>query len=198
MRGKIICLLVAMFALVATVWAEGNSPLSKALQDFNGHSRSGRVQHAQNFLALINAIKSGLPLLKPSESEWIMKERAEIERLNSGSDRWARLYLFSPEYQHQQLENALQQMKEAAECVIDDKVIVKREMFCWAVMVYYASSEDWERWIRITQEAKRLSLSNLGEKPPVPSIFASMLVGFGREIQSDIIIPYLRGDVFTK
>ena len=177
------------------------SVLGEAGEQFDGHSRQGRIDHAKRLVRVVDVIKGGLPLLKPSEAEWIEKENAAIEKLggdnpNQGS-RYFQFYV-SGEFRHQQLEKSLQEMSNALGCVLDDKVLLSREVFCWAALSYLLSDEDLEGHMFIAKDKGRLSLGGLLSKSQSIETLSSILNMMGYRIGTGVVIPYLRGDEFTK
>lgn len=183
------------------------TPLAIAFENFDGHSRAERVRYAKGVLNAVNSIKAGLPLLKPSEAEWIRREQDEIDKvidINAQNDRAAKLYILSPEYQHQQLEISLNNMRDGLECVLNtnpgSREALQREVFCWAAVGLALSNGDFESMIQVTQNTGRLSLTRFevsGGKVDA-EIFANVLRRISNNIQVHIVIPYLKGDKFTK
>lgn len=183
------------------------TPLAIAWENFDGHSRAERVRYAKGVLNVVDSIKAGLPLLKPSEAEWIRREQDEIDKLkdvNAQNDRAAKLYILSPEYQHQQLEISLSNMRDGLECILNSnlgsKEVMQREIFCWAAVSLSLNSRDLESMIQVTQSSGRLSTKpfDLSDKKVDAEIFVGLLGRISTNIQAHIVIPYLRGDKFTK
>lgn len=205
---KTISTCFAVILLVRTLSANAApTPLAIAFEKFDGHSRAERVRYAKGVLNAVNSIKAGLPLLKPSEAEWIRREQDEIDKLidiNVQNDRAAKLYILSPEYQHQQLEISLNNMRDGLECVLNSnsgsREAIQREIFCWAAVGLALNSGDFESMIQVTQNSGRLSLTRFevsGGKVD-EKIFANVLRRISNNIQVHIVIPYLKGDKFTK
>ena len=183
------------------------TPLAITWEKFDGHSRAERVRYAKGVLNAVNSIKAGLPLLKPSEAELIRREQDEIDKLtdvNAQNDRAAKLYILSPEYQHQQLEVSLSNMRDGLECILNSnpgsKPVMQREIFCWAAVSLSLNNRDLESMIQVTQSSGRLSLKSfeVSGKTFDAEIFARLLGRISTNIQAGIVIPYLRDDKFTK
>lgn len=206
LKTKSICFAVILLAATLPVSA-APTPLAIAFEEFDGHSRTERIRYAKGVLGAVNSIKAGLPLLKPSEAEWIKREQDEIDKLtdvNSKIDRSAKLYILSPEYQHQQLEVSLSNIRDGLECVLssnlNSKEATQREMFCWAAVSFSLNNRDLESTIQVTQNSGRLSLKafEVSGKKVDAELFANVLGRISTNIQARIIIPYLSGDKFTK
>ena len=205
---KIISICVASILLATTSVSAAPTPLAIAWEKFDGHSRAERVRYAKGVLNAVNSINAGLPLLKPSEAEWIAKEKAEIDKLtdvSAANDRWGKLYILSPEYRHQQFEVLLRNTKDGLECVLnssaESKAVLQREMYCWAaVNLSLSDRNDLESTIEVLQNSGRLSLKSyeVSGKNPEPGIIAGLLGRISMKIQAEVIIPYLRGDDFKK
>lgn len=177
------------------------SLIRAAASDFDGLSRQGRIEKARRLVKVVDAIKGGLPLLKPSEAEWIAKEKGEIDKLGDDNPargpRYFQLFV-SGEFRHQELEKSLQDMSNALGCVLDDKVLLRREVFCWAALSYLLADDDLGGHMLIAKDKGRLSLGGLVSKSQSIETLPSILNQMGYSIGTGVVLPYLRGDEFTK
>lgn len=95
-------------------------------------------------------------------------------------------------------------MRDGLECVLNSnpnaKEAMQREIFCWAAVSLSLNNRDLESMIQVTQNSGRLSLKpfEVSGKKVDADIFAHVLGRISTNIQAYIVIPYLRGDKFTK
>jgi hypothetical protein len=197
--------LSAMLALslLAAAQAQTLPTVEVFIGTLKAGARSDRVAAAHAMLKHVEFVSSTLPTMRPSEREWLAQESAAIGDLkddNIATER--RLQFFSSvEFQHSKIDYITSNVREALRCVIQERVTLRHETYCWSAAAYHMSDPDLTYAIRKLRKAGRMSKVNLvaSGQGPVPvddDDSLAFLYGKGaRNIQEAIVLPYLRGDL---
>lgn len=162
---------------------------------FNAASKEERHAAAKDLYELIEVLAIYLPAPKPSEIEWVEKEQAAIDiitNIDARDERVADLYE-SPELQHQKLYNLLKSVKTHLRRIYSEKVSLREEIFCWAVVGYYLSYKSTlDSSIPILIRSDRLPKDIADKARLYPELgYGERYSWYGRVINEKIIIPYL-------
>ena len=163
---------------------------------FNADSREERIEIAKSIKGQIEKLDSYLPSVKPSEKEWIEKEEFAIGKINdlkAFEERSKHLHE-SPEYLQLRLKELIDRIKNGLECIANEKVKLRDEMLCWAVVSHQLSDTDLfnaaimtlKRYGRLPEDIAQkanLTSENLG--------YGEKYDWIGRGILEFIIISYL-------
>jgi hypothetical protein len=197
-----VLLLIGAASLVAALAHAQIGPGAVFMFTFKADTRADRISSARAMLTHVEYVSSTLPTMRPSEKEWLAKERAAIGNLKDtavSNERMKQLVM-SVEFQHSDLDYMLTNVREALDCVIQAGVTTRREAFCWAVVAYHLNYPDLTYAIGNLRKAGRMSRVNLsamgGGKPVDDDDSLALLYRMGaRNIQESVVLPYLRGDL---
>ena len=189
-----VLLLIGAASLVAALAHAQIGPGAVFMFTFKAETRAERISSARAMLTHVEYVSSTLPTMRPSEKEWLAKERAAIGNLKDTA------VVMSVEFQHSDLDYMLTNVREALDCVIQAGVTTRREAFCWAVVAYHLNYPDLTYAIGNLRKAGRMSRVNLsamgGGKPVDDDDSLALLYRMGaRNIQESVVLPYLRGDL---
>lgn len=162
--------------------------------DFDASSKKVRTEIARDLGKKIQTLLQFLPSPKPSELDWLKKEREAIAKIESGDVAMSRInhYLLSPEYQHEKLHSAATALSDALTCAAESKVSLSREMMCWSVANLYLTDRSmFEESMDVLKKAGRLP-SDLYKEGNVAVGSGRLYSTFGRGIQEHIVIPHLQ------
>lgn len=195
-------LLFGVSALVAVVAHAQTGPSAIFMFAFKSDTRADRTSSARAMLAHVEYVSSTLSTMRPSDKEWMTRERAAIHNLKDtavSNERMKQL-VESVEYQHSELDYVLTNVRDALNCVIQSGVTLRRETYCWAVAAYHFNYADLTYAIGKLRKAGRMSrvnLSGMGGGTPVDDDDGLAIVyrAGARNIQEQIVLPYLRGDL---
>ncbi len=195
-------LLFGVASLVAVVAHAQTGPSAVFMFAFKADNRADRISSARAMLAHVEYVSSTLPTMRPSDKEWLTRERAAIGSLKDtavSNERMMQLVM-SVEYLHSELDYALTNVRDALDCVTQAGVAPRREVFCWAVAAYHLGYPDLTYAIGKLRSAGRMSrvnLSGMGGGKPIDDDDSLALVyrAGARHIQESVVLPYLRGDL---
>lgn len=189
---------ILLFASPA--WAVDASDL--ILGKFDSSSRKQRTAIANDLLKNVQELSQYLPIQKPQEIEWTKQESNAIAKLRKSEIAGANLrsvkLVESPEWQHEKLQSALTEIRDALLCASNQSISISREMMCWSVASFHLSDHNkFNDAVRILLSAGRLPEDAL-KKARIAS--ESLGYGFfyhlyGRGILEYVIIPYLKSQV---
>jgi hypothetical protein len=162
-------------------------------------SKKDRMEIARDLKGSGLKLSSYLPNLKPSEIEWVRREREEIARLGKtdvdASNSRMRQLFSSPEFQQIRLQETLGELSAALDCVTNATSSLSKEMFCWSVASFHLTgSSIFQDAISILLRAGRLpdEVKNKAHLGPEDLGFGVIYGWWGRGIHEYILIPYLR------
>jgi hypothetical protein len=125
-------------------------------------SRSQRTEIAEDLLQKIKAIDSYIPSLTPDESQWLDQEWKSLSSL-SGAASSQKLVAIenSPQFQTREIKNRLKNIRLALECVTSKRVVLTREMFCWAYASRGLIDQDYFNFaIRVLNKSGKAKFSS--------------------------------------
>jgi hypothetical protein len=191
----------ALVISTVTGWAQTPPGVSIPLS-LDGQARSDRLKYARAALIHVDAVRSMTPTLKPSEVEWLEGERRALAKTvgTSGTNRTI-LLVNSPEYQQERFLRVLNEAADALRCVGESSVVLKREIFCWAVASYWLGRRsDLDDAVRTLRQSGRLPKQSLAMPGNTSEDVDETLLGIAygivsREVQEQLVLPYLKGDL---
>lgn len=158
-------------------------------------TRAQRIARGQAYLAYLRQLSDLMSAPRPSERDWVEKERAALGRLPDDTNsrgRQARL-LRSIEFQHVRLYDHLAETQTALQCAIASTSSTPTEMYCWAKASTLLSYGDiFQSGVTTLLAAKRLP-PNLAKTLNRTSN-AGVIIWFefySHSIANDYVIPYL-------
>lgn len=194
-RTLVLLAAFCLFSHVAGAADAGNLIDGK----FESNSKKDRTAIARDLLAEVSGFADLLPLPRPSDTSWVETERAAIDRLGNSAAASSRLLQFyeSPEFQNVKLANTLDQIKSAIECILNQGIPLRREVYCWATASFFLGDKStFADGIAILRRAKRLPKDarlkgKIGDLDGVAVSFEF----FSRGIQQYIVLPYLKAEI---
>lgn len=192
-------LMLVMLLSLPLARSFGADALSLINGRFDAKSKPDRQQIARDLLQKIEQLDSFLPRIKPSEAQWLVQERAAIDRLKDSDAKWSRLrnYMGSSELQQQKLKSLLDSIKESLSCTVQEHIEAKAEMLCWLLLSFHLSDHA-------TIDDAMIVLIRNGRLPSDVAqkvgLGADERFGYGtayewyaRGVQEFIVIPYFTG-----
>jgi hypothetical protein len=163
---------------------------------FDGRSTSVRSRMAADLLAEITVVTSRIPLAGPAERERVDRELAAIGALDNPTAVNARMQQLqrTPAFQQYRLQTTFGVVKQALECAYGARANARREMSCWAIAAHHLEDRAlFEDAIPVLRKAGLLPID--GDMTPAKwNALGQRLALYGRGIQENLVIPYLKND----
>jgi hypothetical protein len=156
-----------------------------------------RAGAATDLLSEVNAVLVHLAPPTSAERAAVTSELASIGALEDPVAVNARMHQLqrTVPYQKDRLHIALTTVKEALECAADSQSGTRREMSCWAIAAYHLSDRNlFDDAIPVLRKAGAFQAGEGAAALKWASLRMRMN-GYGRGIQENLVIPYLKGDI---
>jgi hypothetical protein len=161
-------------------------------------ARPARLELARTLSTQVRVLSDRLPIPRPSDSAWVDAEQAARKPLDASASASRSLQMYeTPEFQHVALYNHLREIHSGLDCVTQQGVQLRREVFCWGVVSYLLGDHiRLNDGVRILHRAGRLP-TDITSQAKVGSLdgFALFWGIQSRQIQESILLPYLRSDL---
>jgi hypothetical protein len=196
----IICFFISSQAFCAEI-SEWRTALTSG--KFNKNSKKERQAIAQGLLDHLDQLNAYVPNLKPSELEWIDKEKQALDKLEG--DAWMQKLMkieWAPETHTKTIKLYLKAVLESLNEIVGNKdLTLREEVLCWAHIVLILIKDttfneslavlEKNGRIQLTKDIKDRLLLADGKSVGLWVIYNL----YGEYIQLYIVLPYLRGEI---
>lgn len=163
---------------------------------FDGRSGSVRARMAADLLAEMTVLTARIPLAGPADREAVDRELAEIAVLDNPTALNARMQQLqrTPKFQQYRLQTSLSVVKQALDCAYRERANTRREMSCWAIAAHHLEDRTlFDDAIPVLRKGGLLPTD--GDMTPAKwNALGQRLALYGRGIQENLVIPYLKND----
>jgi hypothetical protein len=188
-------------AIIASGLACGTAAAADRLSlvdgQFDARAAAIRASAATDLLSEVKAILVQVTPPTSAERAAVAAELAAVGALEDPAAVNARMHQLerSVGYQKDRLHVALTTVKEALECAGDGQSGTRREMSCWAIAAYHLSDRNlFDDAIPVLRKAGAFH-AGAGATPLKWASLRVRMNGYGRGIQENLVIPYLKGDI---